>query len=251
MQKQNKSFFEQETCLAEIELPTELRYQFLQWTKKLEKQDKYQEKLKASLEMKNNEYFLIIEDDKDEKQSIRMNISELRQPMNKCNLLIPSPPYNEPRDIQNINCLPYKARAKIENCQKDVEDLQSQFRHLYYSKKQKPKQIVQTGSSDFEISESLSDFSLPDPFQLPHLEFREQNTSQKPQVEVDKKTLKTNLIDFLRSKGDIGASIQEIKQSYKFQNIPDKHLKEVLKSFAQTTMRASKIFYYLPSTLLN
>lgn len=44
-----------------------------------------------------------------------MNISELKLPMNKCNLLIPSPPYNEPKNILNIGILPYKAKAKIEN----------------------------------------------------------------------------------------------------------------------------------------
>ncbi|CAD8046138.1 unnamed protein product [Paramecium primaurelia] len=256
MQKQNKSFFEQETCLAEIELPTEWRPQFIKWTKKLEKQDKYQEKLKASLEIKNNEYYLTIEDEKDEKQSIRMNISELKQPMNKCNLLIPSPPYNEPRDIQNIHCLPYKAKAKIENNQKDVEDLQNKFRSLHYSDKQKQKYLNQSSNSDIEKSASEDEFSgfqIPVYFQLSHIEIRDsQQGKDKPQVEVyDKQNLKTNLIDFLRTKGDSGANIQDIKQFYKFQSVPEKHLRDMLKSFAKTTMKSNKLIYILPSTLQN
>ncbi|CAD8134568.1 unnamed protein product [Paramecium pentaurelia] len=237
MQNQNKSFFDQETCLAEIELPTEWRHQFLKWTKKLEKQDKYQEKLKASLEIKNNEYYLILED---EKQSIRMNISELKQPMNKCNLLIPSPPYNETRDIQFTGILPYKTKAKIENNKKDVRNFSENKNYSY--------------SSEIEQSESEKEYweyQIYDQLQLSHLEIKQpQQVKEKKPAEVyDKQTLKLNLIEFLRTTGEKGANIQEIKQCYKFQDVSDKHLKDVLKSFAKTTQKSSKIIYLLPSTL--
>ncbi|CAD8053953.1 unnamed protein product [Paramecium primaurelia] len=249
MQNQNKSFFDQETCLAEIELPTEWRHQFLKWTKKLEKQDKYQEKLQASLEIKNNEYYLILED---EKQSIRMNISELKQPMNKCNLLIPSPPYNEPRDIQYTGILPYKTKAKIENNKKDVRNLDNQN----YSNSSENKNY--SSSSEIEQSESESQSEkeywkdqIYDQLLLSHLDIiQPQQVKEKKPAEVyDKQTLKLNLIEFLRTKGEKGASFQEIKQFYKFQDVSDKHLKDVLKSFAKTTQKSSKIIYILPSTL--
>ncbi|CAK71209.1 unnamed protein product (macronuclear) [Paramecium tetraurelia] len=238
MQNQNKSFFDQETCLAEIELPSEWRPQFLKWTKKLEKQDKYQEKLKASLEIKNNEYFLILED---EKQSFRMNISELKQPMNKCNLLIPSPPYNDSRDVQNIGVLPYKAKAKIENDQKDARNyLNSNF----------------SSSHEIEKSESEKEYweyQVYDRLQLSHKDIKQpQQVMEKPPVEVqDTQTLKINLIEFLRTKGESGANIQEIKKYYKFQNFSEKNIKDTLKTFANTTTRASKLIYFLPSTLQN
>ncbi|CAK72292.1 unnamed protein product (macronuclear) [Paramecium tetraurelia] len=213
-------------------------------------------KLKASIEIKNNEYYLIIEDEKDEKQSVRMNISDLKQPMNKCNLLIPSPPYNEPRDIQNIHCLPYKAKAKIENNQKDVEELQNKFRGLKYSDKQKQKYKNYSSSSEVEQSPSEDEFSgfqIPVLFQLSHLEIREsqQGKQNQPAEAYDKSNLRSNLIDFLRTKGDNGANIQEIKQYYKFQSVPEKHLRDSLKLFAKTTMRANKLIYILPSTLQN
>lgn len=59
----NKSFFDLEVGLAEIELPPEYRSHFIRWSKKADKYDKYNEKLKASIEIKNNEYFLIIEEE--------------------------------------------------------------------------------------------------------------------------------------------------------------------------------------------
>jgi hypothetical protein len=80
--------------------------------------------------MKDNEYYLRIDDDD---VPLIMNISELTRPMNKINFLIPAPPYADPLELKNIHSINYKAKAKFEDNSKEYELLNRKMRKLSHS----------------------------------------------------------------------------------------------------------------------